>query len=427
MQTEIQRKIDAIGDPAIRAGVEAAVNKTLLTAATEKAYPGHYTVVANGKAYGEENTWPGLDSWQMAGAYLLLGIERLALNYFAFVRGSQRGDGNIPFAIFPVNPEPDRTNYLRGLRWPQDIYTHTPPGRPARKWIGLFTHWQVNANPLSVLAPVSYILTAREIADHTRDGAWLADNWPSIDAAARHISARIADNGLIGGSGFYIENPPRNQWDGITQCYGVKAFRDMAAMAEWLGKSDEQTLWSRQADRLVESFRERFWVGDHFAEYIHFERGLIDAHGLSDVNWGAIAFDIADESQRKTLWPRLTGDPGFWHGGMPTQLVTRPHSYEDWELSEPLPFTLHNPTYDVAAMGRVWWLEACACLRMGDVDRLRRSVKLVCEAGLKLGGWWFERYHAQPDGTVKQAGPEGYCEYAAVLVRLVLGHPDLFA
>ena len=43
-------------------------------------------------------------------------------------------------------------------------------------------------------------------------------------------------------------------------------------------------------------------------------------------------------------------------------------------------------------------------------------------------GWqWHERYHAQPGGTVKPAGPAGYCEYAAVLVRVTLGNPQAFA
>ena len=31
-------------------------------------------------------TWPGLDSWQMAGAYLFLDRTRLVLDYFEFVR-----------------------------------------------------------------------------------------------------------------------------------------------------------------------------------------------------------------------------------------------------------------------------------------------------------------------------------------------------
>ncbi len=86
-----------IVDLEIRAGVEAAVFKNLLPAATERVYPGHFTIAADGGGYGNDTTYPGLDSWQMIGPYLQLGRRRLVLDYFAFVRASQRKDGNIPF------------------------------------------------------------------------------------------------------------------------------------------------------------------------------------------------------------------------------------------------------------------------------------------------------------------------------------------
>ena len=91
--------IAGIADAEIRAGMEAAVLKNMLPAAIETDYPGYFTISADGGAYGNA-TWPGLDSWQMAGAYLLLGRTRMVLDYFDFVRASQRKDGNIPFAIF---------------------------------------------------------------------------------------------------------------------------------------------------------------------------------------------------------------------------------------------------------------------------------------------------------------------------------------
>src|SRR5438876_495986 len=98
---DVAELLRRIADPEIRAGVEAAIRKNLLAAATERQYPGHFTINADGSGYGPDSTWPGLDSWQMAGAYLLLGRTRLVLDYFEFVRASQRKDGNIPFAIFP--------------------------------------------------------------------------------------------------------------------------------------------------------------------------------------------------------------------------------------------------------------------------------------------------------------------------------------
>jgi len=427
-------------DPAERklivTGVRAAFEKTLYPALRERAYPGHFSVTADGKSYGTENTWPGLDSWQMAGAFLLVGKLRVVLDYFDFVEASQRTDGNIPFAIFPAEQPPaGLTTHLRGLRYPEDVYRYKPkvrPGQPAwsdmreRKWIGLFTHWQVKANPLSVLGPTSHILTASEIFARTRSRPWLAEKIAGLESAGKYLLSRISPNGLLGGAGFYTESPPRNQWDGITQCYGIYAFRQLAALTGALGRRDSAAAWTGHAARLSKSFHETFWRRDHFAEYVHPERGVVDSHGLSDVNWAAIGLGVAGEKQVKVLWPILTSEPAFWRGDMPTHSVTRPDTYQPWEFSEPLPFPYTTPTQDVAAMGRVWYLEVLASVRMGAHRRLRDSVVKVCRMGERHGWLWHERYHAAPGNTVKPGGAGGYCEYAAILARAVLGNPKVF-
>jgi len=430
----------------IIAGVRAALDNSLYPALRERAYPGHFTVVADGKAYGAENTWPGLDSWQMAGAYLLLDRHREVLDYFDFVQASQRpssdkdrfyADGNVPFAIFPADkPFKDlEHSALRGLRYPEDVYTYKPrvrPGQPkdsdmsARKWIGLFTHWQEIANPLSVLAPICFVLTGQEIFAATQSHAWLAEKMPALEAAGHYLLTRIGSNGLMGGAGFYLESPPRNQWDGITQCYGIRAFRQLAALDELLGKREAAAAWNRHADALEARFFKVFWQGDHFAEYVHPDHGRVDLHGLSDVNWAAIGLEVATDDQIKRLWPALMHEPMFWRGGMPTHLTTRPRTYRRWELSEPVPFEYDSWTNDVAAMGRVWYLEVLACQRMRDSKRLRESVLKVCQRGRKDGGLWYERYHPGAGNTVKPGGAHGYCEYAAILVRAVLGNPAVF-
>ena len=120
--------VRGIADAEIRTGVEDAILKNLLPAATEQPYPGHFTITADGGAFGTNVTWPGLDSWQMAGAYLRLGRTRLVLDYLEFVRASQRPDGNLPFAIFPGDTRSDG-KWLRGLRHPEDVFTYTPPTR----------------------------------------------------------------------------------------------------------------------------------------------------------------------------------------------------------------------------------------------------------------------------------------------------------
>src|SRR4051812_14754566 len=66
-----------VTDPEIRAGLTAAIEKNLLAAISERLYAGQFNITADAGSYGSDSTWPGLDSWQMAGAYLLLGRTRL--------------------------------------------------------------------------------------------------------------------------------------------------------------------------------------------------------------------------------------------------------------------------------------------------------------------------------------------------------------
>ena len=50
----------------------------------------------------------------------------------------------------------------------------------------------------------------------------------------------------------------------------------------------------------------------------------------------------------------------------------------------------------------------------------------ICQAGLANGGFWHERYHPLQSRKVAVTGPCGYCEYPAVLTRIVLGNPAVF-
>lgn len=418
----------------IREGVTAAIKQSLEPAATERAYPGHFTIVADGHWFGQENTWPGLDSWQMAGAYLLLGRTQLVRDYFDYVQTSQRADGNIPYAIVSADTPPDHlTTYHKGMRYPEDVFTYEPnrPGYQARKWIGSCSHWIAQINPLGTLAAVSYVLLGDEFFAATGDKVWLESKLPSLELAAKYLLSRQSANGLIAGAGFYTEMPPRHQWDGVAQCYVVHALRKCAALNAALGRAAAAAHWQAQAETLAARFREVFWRGDHFAEYVHPERGVIDLHGLSDVNWAAVAYDVATPAQADALWPRMMAEPAFWHGDMPTQTVAKPFTYQEWEFwaaHEDVGFAIPvGQLYDVAAMGRVWFLEWQACAKRGETKRLRESVVKVCRMGLKEGGFWHERYHPLPDGGLDHTGPRGYCEYPSILVRAVLGNPALFA
>lgn len=416
--------IGRITDSEIRSGVQAAVYKNLLPAATQRVYAGHFTINADGGGFGNDTTWPGLDSWQMIGPYLHLGYKQMVEDYFDFVRASQRNDGNIPFAIFSGNTPPG--GCLRGLKVPNDQFTYTPPKRDGlpdtshqtRMWVGLFEHWQTKGYPLSTLAPVCYLLTASEIFAANRSLSWLNARIESIESAALYLLTLRQDSGLIGGSGFYIEAPPRKGCDGVTQCYCVHAFRQLAGLFQALDKPEKEAIWSDHAEGISKAMTEIFWRNDHFAEYLHPQRGLVDSHGLSDVNWAAVAFGLASPSQLENLWPLLMNSPEFWAGDMPTHSVTKPATYEPWEFSRSSDCNAVDPLNDVAAMGRVWYLEALACRRMQENQRLVDSVRKVCRAAQE--GYWRERYHVKNDGTVSADGSLKYCEYAAVLLRVVL-------
>lgn len=417
----------------IHQGLTAAIKKSLEPAATERAYPGHFMIVADGHWFGAENTWPGLDSWQMAGAYLLLGRTELVRGYFDFVQASQRADGNIPFAAFPAEPPPDNlTTYLKGVRLPRDVFTFAPnrEGYATRQWVGLYSHWIAGINPLSILAAVSYVLLGDELFAATQDRAWLQAKLPSLELAAGYLLSRKSENGLIAGAGFYTELPPRHQWDGVGQCYAVYAFRRVAAMCAAHGNVAAAARWRGEAEMLAARFREVFWRGDHFAEYVHPERGVVDLHGLSDVNWAAVAHEVATPAQADALWPRMMAERSFWHGDMPTQTVSKPFTYQEWEFHsshEDVGFEIPvGPLYDAAAMGRVWFLEWQACVKRGETKRVRESVLKVCQMGLKCDGFWHERYHPLQVARVDMTGPRGYCEYPSILVRAVLGNPEIF-
>jgi hypothetical protein len=242
LATDASEFVSPITDPEIREGVRIAIEKNILPAATQEHYRGHFEITADGGSYGKGATWPGLDSWQMAGAYLLLGRTQLVLDYFEFVRASQAANGAISFAIRPGHWRADE-RYHRSLRYPEGLYTYKPPKREGlsefaletKQWMRQFDHWQPIANPFRILGSVSYVLTAGEIYQHTQSSAWLEDHLPSVESAALSIFEFKSENGLISGSGFYTELPPRHGWDGVSQCYAIHAFRELAKLYRTAG------------------------------------------------------------------------------------------------------------------------------------------------------------------------------------------------
>ncbi len=375
---------------------QAAV-QNVLAAVNEEIFPGYWSVCADGQGFGYGCTYPSLDGHQMADALLRLGRVEVVKANWDYVRTFQRPDGCLPLAILPP---------LAGKKIGvgEALATVASNG-------GLYQHW-VPGNPLAALAGPTYIVNADVLFRHTMDREWLAGQIDSINLAADYLASMTTEQGAVKGAGYYLERPTRIESDGVAQCHAVDAFMQAAALNRVVGKETASKRYADLADRVRKHFVTRFWVGDHFAEYLHPERGLISGHGLTDVDWASLALGIATPQQQAILWPQLKDEKRFHYGGMPTGIATRPETYEDWEFT-------HPDRHDLAAMGRVWYLEAQARARMGDASGLLEGIRKVCEAGREGGYYWRERYHPNDQGGATAAGAEKYCEYPANLIRIV--------
>jgi hypothetical protein len=379
-------------DDRLMEAYERAARQNVLAALNPKVFPGYFSVCADGRGFGYGNTYPSLDGHQMTDALLWLGQVDTAKANWDYVRTFQREDGNLPLAIFPS--QAGKTVGPKG-------YTTTiaPNG-------GLYQHW-VPGNPLAALASPTYIQNADVIFRRTLDLDWLRAQIASVNRAADFLESLTTPEGAVKGGGYYVERPTRLDCDGVTQPHAEDAFRRAAALNRVAGDPQQAARQEAVAARIRKYFVEQFWKKDRFAEYRHPERGFIASHGYSDADWTALAFGAASREQIAALWPSIRNEQRFYYGDMPAGIVTEPDRYEAWEFSYP-------DRMDLAAMGRVWYLECQARARMGDAAGLLESILRVCKAGREAGYYWRERY-----GEKGGYGAEKYCEYPANLIRIV--------
>lgn len=384
--------IPSLPDPLLLEAYEQAARLNVLAAVNPAVFPGYWSVCADGRGFGFGNTYPSLDGHQMTDALLWLDREETVRQNFDYVRSFQRSDGALPIAILPAEA---------GKRiGPTGYAAEVAPNG------GLYTHW-VPGNPLAALAGPTYIQNADVIFRRTLDRDWLSARIDSINRAAAFLAALVTPEGAVRGAGYYVERPTRIDTDGVTQPHAVDAFRRAASLNRVIGDTVTAARHESLAARIRRNFINHFWRSDHFAEYHHPGRGFIDTHGLTDTDWSALAFDCATRDQVRILWPRLRREARFYYGGMPTGIATEPEKYEPWEFT-------HPDRQDLAAMGRVWYVEAQARARMGDADGLLDSIRRVCRAGREAGWYWRERYNAGGG-----YGAQKYCEYPANLIRIV--------
>ena len=374
---------------------EAAV-KNVLAAVNPHVFPGYFSVAADGQKFGFGNTYPSLDGHEMSDALLWLGSVDVVRKNWEYVKSFQRKDGLLPLAIFPGMAGKDIG--------PKGLPAFVAPNG------GLYVHW-VTGNPLEALGSPTYIQNADVIYRMTLDTAWLKLQLPSTDRAADFLASLTSTDGAVRGGGYYVERPPRLDYDGVTQCYAADAFTRAASLNRVAGNDSAASRYDGIAARIRAHFMRDFWVGDHFAEYINPVHGVIANHGLTDVDWAGIATGAASREQVRKLWPRLRGEKRFYYGGMPTGIATHPERYEPWEFV--------YDRHDLAAMGRVWYVEAWARARMGDAAGLLAGLRKVAEVGRDSGYYWHERYEPDGKGGAVATGPLTYCEYPANFIRIV--------
>jgi hypothetical protein len=380
-------------DREVLTAYERAADQNVLAARNPTIFPGYWSVCADGVGHGYGNTYPALDGHQMADALLCLEQVADVKANWDYVRRFQRPTGQLPFAILPAKAG-------------QMIGPATAQARVDDNG-GLYSHW-VPGDPLRALSYPTYIQNADIIFRRTQDRLWLETQLPSVNLAAEFLATLTTEEGAVKGAGYYVEMPTRIEFDGVTQCHAVDAFRRVAALNRVVGDEAKARRYDELAGRIERHFITRFWVKDHFAEYLDPVRGLISNHGLTDVDWAALAMGVATPEQQTILWPKLKDEKGFYYGGMPSGIATRPETYADWEFAYPR-------RLDLAAMGRVWYLEATARARMGDAQGLLDGLRKVSRTGRENGYYWNERYPPRGQDT----GKAKYCEYPANLIRIV--------
>ncbi|MDB6167303.1 MAG: hypothetical protein JWM88_167 [Verrucomicrobia bacterium] len=384
-------------EPELAEAYRQCADRNVLAALNPEIFFGYFSVCADpAQGHGHDTTFPGLDWGQSAEALLWLGRRAEVLASWHYVTTFLREDGLLPFAIVPSQAG---TTVQMTLPKTTESYPFVVAANG-----GAYAHW-FPGNPLMMLPNVTFVQVADAIFRHTQDRRWLAAQQPALRRVLDWMTRQVTPEGLVRGGGFYLERPPRLDHDGVTQCYTAHAFRLATALT---GDARHALV----ADRITASFREKFWAGDHCVEYLHGTRGAISHHGLTDVDWAAIATGLATAEQIRVLWPQLRNNRDFVYEGIPTGISTRPETYEDWEM-------LHLDRHDVAAMGRVWYLEAWARHVMGDREGLLESLRQVARTGRANNWHWRERYYSERTGDLGSYRINTYCEYPANFIRIV--------
>ncbi len=390
-RTQISHSL-VLPDPLVKEAYEKAANQNILPAVNNKIFFGYFSVCADGIGFGYGNTYPSLDGHQMSDALLFLGQAEIVKANWDYVKTFQLSKGELPIAIIP-----SEAGKMIGPKGFQSRVNDNG---------GLYQHW-VPKDPLRPLAGTTYIQNADIIYRYTQDKQWLIQQLPSVNLTADYLAAMMDQSGTVGGAGYYVERPTRVEYDGVTQGHAAEAFRRLAKLNTIGGNLIAAAKYEKLSKKIEQNFQNNFWKTNHFAEYRHPDSGYISNHGFTDTDWSALATQVARPEQVKKLWPLLKNEKSFYYNGMPTGIATNPGSYQQWE-------TTYADNQDLAAMGRVWYIEAWARANMNDADGLMETIRRVCKEGRDSGYYWRERYNEKGGYGAKK-----YNEYPANLIRIM--------
>ena len=112
----------------------------------------------------------------------------------------------------------------------------------------------------------NYIQIAEVLFRFTQDRVWLLKQLPSANLAADHLATLITSEGGVKGAGYYVERPTRIEFDGVSQCHAVDAFRRLAELNAIAANDEAAKKCRERANRVEAHFRTRFWLQGRFVE-----------------------------------------------------------------------------------------------------------------------------------------------------------------
>ncbi len=370
-----------VPDPLIAEAFGHAMHDHVLRFPNPEIAPWYWGIQANHGDLSRATIWPGLDDHETGHALMWGGHLVEHLGYWDYVKALQHINGQIPYRV-----------ELDDSRVPKDGMSDIFIG-----WRGRAKFMSVFPGPsLFVLGPSTWIKEGYDLFRFTQDLDWLRANYDSIDMAATWIARLGDEDGLIGCGSYYQDLPPRLEFDGITTGYGWQNYTQTAELAERIGRDDRAAHWRKMAEFIRAGFQKRFWLGEQCAECIHPFNGPV-THGMGDVDWMAQAMNLVEPQHDAILWEKLARSERLYYGIMPTGVCEKPETYLPWQSMSKYHLRRAGGGdtglfKDVAAMGRVWFIEAMTRHKRGDGDGLADTIRRVATLGKAYNWVWWERY-----------------------------------